>query len=390
MAKRFGWFFRSPAGHAAMEVREGPITIAVPELSTDGAGDAVFYNPRQERNRDITIATLRAFREREAGVETYLDGMAASGIRGARAAAEGLTVTCCDSDEAALEHCRENFERNGLSADFRHRNVNALLHEEAFDIVDLDPFGSPIPFVDAAFAGTKRLLCVTATDTAPLCGAHHEAGIRRYGVQARPTEYHREVGIRVLLSALCRTAARYDLAIEPQLSHDEGHSVRTYLTFRSGAGAADAALEQLGTISHCRTCLSRRTERGLEAAGWDTCPSCDGHEMLQIRPIWLGPTHSTEFVETVKGALDSEMATVNESKRLLGRIASELPIPTHYDQHVLCKQWGRTARSIDIFLDALEAVGASTSRTQYGGTTFKTDAGVDQIRTATAHLHESS
>jgi len=37
-----------------------------------------------------------------------------------------------------------------------------------------------MPFADAAFANCRDLVCVTATDTAPLCGAHFNSGVRSY------------------------------------------------------------------------------------------------------------------------------------------------------------------------------------------------------------------
>ncbi|MFQ3285705.1 MAG: tRNA (guanine26-N2/guanine27-N2)-dimethyltransferase, partial [Natronomonas sp.] len=38
--------------------------------------------------------------------------------------------------------------------------------------------------------------------------------------------------------------------------------------------------------------------------------------------------------------------------------------------------------AMDDFLSSLEAAGHDTSRTHYGGTTFKTDAGVTEMREA--------
>ncbi|WP_214676014.1 hypothetical protein, partial [Escherichia coli] len=32
-----------------------------------------------------------------------------------------------------------------------------------WDVVDIDPFGTPIPFADAALSNTRDLVCVTAT-----------------------------------------------------------------------------------------------------------------------------------------------------------------------------------------------------------------------------------
>jgi tRNA (guanine26-N2/guanine27-N2)-dimethyltransferase len=363
-----------------MEVTEGAVTVEVPEQPDAGIGDAVFYNPEQELNRDVTVAALRTYRER-AGAETYLDATTASGVRGVRAAADGWTVTCCDRDPDAVALARENLARNGLAATVRHRDANALMHEERFDVVDLDPFGSPVPFADAGARAAQDLLCVTATDTAPLCGAHFRAGVRTYGAVPRNTEYHAEMGVRVLLSALVRTAARHDRGARPLLTHACDHYVRTYLELTDGATPADDAVDELGYVDHCPACLYRRSRRGLVADPLGECPSC-GADTLAAGPLWLGPIRDPSFVERVRERVPEEASTADRARSLLERVEAELDVPTHYDQHELCEQWGEPATAMADFLAALREAGHAVSRTHYGGTTFKTDADVDEIRAA--------
>ncbi|MFC7132236.1 MULTISPECIES: tRNA (guanine(26)-N(2))-dimethyltransferase [Salinibaculum] len=365
-----------------MRVDEGNVAVEVPEQDGDSVGDDVFFNPVQELNRDVTVAALRAYRDREPRAGTYLDATAASGIRGVRAAAEGWDVTCADIDPEAIALCEDNLARNDLDGCVVHRDANPLLHEDYFDVVDVDPFGTPIPFVDAACQGTRNLLCVTATDTAPLCGAHFESGVRSYSAVPRNTEYHAEMGVRILLSALARTAARYDVAATPILTHATKHYVRTYLELDRGAKVANAAIDELGYIHHCEHCLRRETEDGLIAHPPEACPEC-GHHIQTAGPVWLGPTHDPAFVATVRESVTDEMGTADRAVDLLETLEAELPEPTHYDQHRLCKRWGRGASAMDEFLADLRAAGYEASRTHYGGTTFKTTASVTEMRAAT-------
>jgi len=371
-----------------MELTEGGLTIEVEQPrdgTSEGSGDGVFFNPTMELNRDITVAVLRAYQEREPRVSTYLDAMAASGIRGVRAANEGYDVTCCDVDSEAVDLARENLARNDLDGAAVERNVNALLHESMFDVVDLDPFGTPIPFVDAAFANTRNLVCVTATDTAPLCGAHKQSGIRKYSTVPQNTDYHPEMGLRTLLSALIRTAARYDVAAQPICSHVSRHYARTYLELDHRATAADSLLEQLGYVHHCEDCLARRHEFGHHPQSVpETCPACGSNRLLTAGPIWLGPVADSEFVSTVRRALSAEMGTASRADRLLSTVADELDTPTHYDQHRLCKQWGVPANAMDEFIADLENAGHDASQAHYSGTAFKTDATIEEIREAAA------
>jgi tRNA (guanine26-N2/guanine27-N2)-dimethyltransferase len=365
-----------------MRIHEGGVDLEVPEQPEEGAGDAVFFNPVQELNRDLTVAALRAHRERNSRASTYCDATTATGVRGVRAAADGWEVTCCDVDPDATALAAENLALNDLDGETVTRDANVVLHERAFDVVDIDPFGTPIPFADAAFRGTGELLCVTATDLAPLCGAHFNSGVRSYSAVPRNTEYHGEMGVRILLAALARTAARYDVAVDPLLTHASDHYVRTYLGLDRGAQAADAALDRLGHIYHCQECLWRETERGLTADPPDCCGNC-GAAVQTAGPVWLGRTVEDDFLDATAAAVPDEFGTAEEARALLETLGDELDTPTHYDQHRLCKLWGRPATAMDDFLTDLRAVGHGASRTHYGGTTFKTTASVGEIRTAT-------
>ncbi|ADJ14127.1 tRNA (guanine(26)-N(2))-dimethyltransferase [Halalkalicoccus jeotgali] len=358
-----------------MRVREGGVEIETGEA---------FYNPDQELNRDLTVAVLRAYRDREPRAERYLDAMSASGIRGVRAAADGWTATLCDYKTENADLCRENLDRNGLEGEVVNRDANALLHEGLFDVVDLDPYGTPIPFADAAFANARNMVCVTATDTAPLCGAHFESGVRKYSAVPQNTDYHPEMGLRILLSALARTAARYDVGIVPIFSHVTRHYVRTYLDLNHSATDGNRAIERLGYLDHCEDCLHREATEGLLPESWESCPLCGSNRVLTAGPVWLGPTHESAFVEQVGEHVDDEWGSATRAHRLIEALSGELPLPTHYDQHRLCKEWGRPAESMDEFLGALHEAGFGATRAHYHGTAFKTEATVGEIREAVA------
>jgi len=368
-----------------MRAREGRTELEVPERSTDGVGDAVFFNPNQELNRDVTVAVLRALDDGhgpDLRGRSYLDATAATGVRGVRAAAAGYDATLCDRDPEAVSLCEANLARNDLPGTVVHRDANAYMHESSHEVVDVDPFGTPVPFADAAVRCARSMLALTATDTAPLCGAHEASGTRSYSAVPQNTEYHPEMGLRVLLGALVRTAARYDVAATPVLSHATSHYVRTYLDLSRRASDANDALESLGYVHHCFSCLHRESRAGLIARPPAECPAC-GANVRTAGPLWLGQSHDDAFVGEVRDRLTNELGTEERSRDLLTTLDAELDTPTHYDQHRLCRQWGRSARAMDEFLDRLREAGFAASRTHFGGTTFETDASVGEIETAT-------
>ncbi len=178
-----------------IEVTEGKTTFFVPEQDAATQfppGTApIFFNRKMELNRDATILMVSVVKPSD-----YLDAMGATGARGFRVANEcNIPVTINDRDPQGIALITHNTSHAKLQIEIVQRDANALLSERSFDAVDLDPFGTPAMYTDAAVKGTRRFLFVTATDTAPLCGAHLKAGKRRYFAQPMNTEYHEEVGL---------------------------------------------------------------------------------------------------------------------------------------------------------------------------------------------------
>jgi len=232
------------------------IEVPVPEESSSfpPSSAAVFYNPAMRSNRDMTVAAVACFSR--SSDHTYLDALSASGIRGLRIANEvGLSTTMNDWDEIAFDLITKNIALNNLSnCTAIKRNANMVMLDSSFDIIDLDPFGSPVPFLDATCRSAKLLLCITATDTAPLCGAHRKAGIRNYAAVPLKTEYYPEMGVRILMGAVARTLARYDKAMVPLLSCARAHYVRLFVSVKKGIREADDCMKSMGFVSHCFGC----------------------------------------------------------------------------------------------------------------------------------------
>jgi tRNA (guanine26-N2/guanine27-N2)-dimethyltransferase len=363
------------------ETREGSTPFFVPVQDSAAQfppGSApIFFNRRMELNRDVTILLLPLL-----GPSDYLDAMGATGIRGMRVANEcGITVTINDRDPAAVDLVRLNIERTSLPVTVTMRDVNALLSEQSFDAVDLDPFGTPAWVIDAAIRGCRRFLFVTATDTAPLCGAHLKAGIRRYDALPRNTEYHSEVGLRILLGFVVRQTARYDRGIEPVFCYAREHFVRLHLRILRGANAADNSLGRLGFILQCPSCPYREEQQGQfpKAA---VCPHC-GKELAPVGPLWLGSIRREGIVETLlERAKDRELGSKKDLMKLLDACRDELPTSSFYDYHVLAKRLGCSPPHIGAVLDRIAAAGYRATRTHFSGYGIRTDAPLPVILSA--------
>ena len=375
-------------------ITEGQTKLEVPELARfrTRAGDyapslaQVFYNPHAEFCRDISVSVLQVLDGELGGIRVCdpLSGVGARGLRYAKEVKGVANVVVNDRSREAFDLIGRNVELNGLSGvEVRNEDANVLLWENRgkFDFVDLDPFGSPAPFIDAACAALARrgMLALTATDTAPLSGARAKACLRRYGARPLRTEYCHELGMRILICFVQRVAGKHELALAPVLAHATRHYFRIYLRARRGAERADELLAQQGYVSHCDACGRRKFTRGVAVELPSTC-EC-GERFAHAGPLWLGKLMDRIFIHEVAGNLVQRNFKHGQQELvLLNRCAEEAEgPPTFYDLHELARRMGISPPRIAELIAGLKRRGHFASRTHFSGTGFRTDAPLEEI-----------
>ncbi|MFA5346665.1 MAG: tRNA (guanine(26)-N(2))-dimethyltransferase [Methanoregula sp.] len=364
-----------------MGTTEGKTTFFVPVQDATAQfppGSApIFFNRRMELNRDATILLVSILKPSD-----YLDAMGASGVRGLRVANEcRIPVTINDRDPQGIELIEYNACQANLPVEIVQREAGALLSERSFDAVDLDPFGTPAMIVDAAVRGTRRFLFVTATDTAPLCGAHLKAGRRRYFAQPMNTEYHGEVGLRILLGFVVRETVKYDRGIEPIFCYAREHFVRLHLRVVRGAHAADETLKRIGYILQCPKCPYRIEHQAMFPEAL-SCPHCEVH-LNPIGPLWLGSLRHEETLRQMQRQIDTMvLGTKKDLVKLIDLCLGELPTSSHYDYHRIAKIAGCSPPGIDKVIARILASGYPATRTHFSGYGIKTEAPLPVIMNA--------
>ena len=145
------------------------------------------------------------------------------------------------------EPCRfgqisEGISENGIN--WVVGDARKIMVTNPYQWIDLDPFGSPVDFLDSAIQSLSRVgvLDVTATDTAALCGSSKTSAARRYGATGILDSYMHDDAVRILLGTIARVAAMHDRHIRPLISLFDGHHVRvSVLITRSKESASDWA-----------------------------------------------------------------------------------------------------------------------------------------------------
>ncbi|MEM2119134.1 MAG: tRNA (guanine(10)-N(2))-dimethyltransferase, partial [Candidatus Bathyarchaeia archaeon] len=274
-------------GFPTETVTEGQARFLVPKLDAfvKSASEyapskaPVFYNPVMELNRDFAVIALQAYQKKVCREITVCEPLTGCGLRGTRFAAEveGIRkVVMGDISSKAVQIARHNIKQNKLEhkAVVKHSDVNVLLSasgapHKRFDVIDVDPFGSPVPYLDSAVRALRNhgLIALTATDMAPLCGVHPKACIRKYGGKPLRAEYCHELAIRLLAGCLATVAAKHEMGINPVFSHNAEHYIRLYATVEYGVKNADESLRSMGFVFHCFKCFHRESLHGFSAAG---------------------------------------------------------------------------------------------------------------------------
>ncbi|MDD3492957.1 MAG: tRNA (guanine(26)-N(2))-dimethyltransferase [Candidatus Thermoplasmatota archaeon] len=356
-----------------MTVREGPTKLMVDSTGRRGPGrrGAAFYNPAMAPDRDLCV--LFGHYAARQGCRNFLDGLAATGVRGIRLAHEvdgDIRVTLCEVNPASFELIGRQAALNGVEVEAVNRDVRILLHGRRFDYVDIDPYGSPAPYVPAALAGLKRhgFAAFTATDKATLCGVHPEACRRRYHAVGRRGPAMKEVGLRILTGYLVREAAGRDLGATPVFAYSHDHYFRVYLHLREGARRADRALQQVGWA-------------GWDREGWRLARFDDRRPANWLGPLWTGPLQDKKAVSFMAGkAGECNLARPREVRRLLHLVGDEVDAPPlYYRAGALCKSLGIPQPPLGEVLDSLRQRGYRAVRTHCDPDALKTDAPLEAV-----------
>ncbi|HMK93878.1 MAG TPA: tRNA (guanine(10)-N(2))-dimethyltransferase [Candidatus Limnocylindrales bacterium] len=374
-------------------IREGKVQVLVPKLEAYGVKPSdyapskapVFYNPVMEFNRDLTVLAFQAYQRMVNREISICEPLTSQGIRGVRFAAEveGVKkVLISDVNLSAFKLAKHNVRVNRLEKQVtvKHKDANCVLSCHAsprkrFDVIDVDPFGSPAPYIESAVRALRNggLLASTATDMAPLCGVHPKACIRKYGGKPLRAEYCHELAVRLLAGCTASLAAKHDVGVRMVFSHSSMHYIRVYVQIAYGAKKADESVRNLGYILHCFNCLHRETK--LQPFGSVQCPEC-GSKMDYAGPLWLGSIFDADFVELMmKEAKTVAFKNSARIAKLLALTRDEASAPiTYYVLDKLSGKLGVPSPSNQAFANALRNSGYQAAPTHFNTRGIRTNA----------------
>ncbi|GAM22306.1 hypothetical protein SAMD00019534_054810 [Acytostelium subglobosum LB1] len=321
----------------------------------------VFYNPVQEFNRDMSILMIRLFieqrnkelveKKKEPKKVKILEALSATGLRSIRYAKEldGVDyILSNDIEEPAVKSIEKNRDLNNVDKNLLRPNqgdattvmYNHRDPQDQFDIIDIDPYGSPCNFLDGAVQAVSEggLLCVTATDSAVLCGNHPEACFHKYSSVPLKGDFCHEFGIRILLHTIESHANRYKRHIVPILSLSVDFYIRVFVRVYTSPLECKRSFSKLANIFSCVGCGSyttvplgivevegKSTKYKLPNLGKfldsTTCKFCT--KPLQMAgPFWNKSLHNKDACKTALKYIEDHPKAFNTCKRMFGVLTS--------------------------------------------------------------------
>ncbi|XP_075715233.1 tRNA (guanine(26)-N(2))-dimethyltransferase [Rhinoderma darwinii] len=393
---------------ARMRLAEKDIDLVVPgereqqkvvvDLSDNGE-DCVIPedNPAPAERRTVTV--------REACPEglRVLEGLAASGLRSIRFAREvpGLqSIVANDFSASAVELIKRNIQFNGVEhlvtasySDARMLMYNSMGKHDRFDVIDLDPYGSPAMFLDAGVqsVGEGGLLCVTCTDMAVLAGNNGETCYAKYGSMSLKSRFCHEMALRILLHSLDLRANCYQRYIVPLLSVSADFYIRVFVRVFTGQAKVKLSASKQALVYNCVGCGTYHLQRmgravaqgnnmkysaGTGPPVGTSCEFC--HQKHQVGgPIWVEPLHDVTFVQRVLAASERNPKRFKTSDRIEGMLSmatEELNIPLYYTLDNLSSTVRCNTPSLLQFRSALLHAGYKVSLSHACQNAIKTDA----------------
>ncbi len=350
----------------------------------------VFYNPRMRNNRDLSVLFLAAYMERNQ-MDLMCEPLAGSGIRTLRYLNEipgDFKAILGDVNPIAIDTAKENLKMHGFSDRGKviREDAKVLLLTESrgkrFDFVDLDPFGTPVPYLNAAIQSLNprgALLGVTATDMPALCGVYPHVALRKYGGISTRAPFVHELAVRLLLGRVYDIAAMNDCAIKPLGVLSTDHYIRAWIRIKADRTRANKQMDSIGRIRVCQKCYaydSMPLRKSIdvrfehEREGCQEKPSMAG-------PLWIGSLYDQETIQRVIDLYRRDPEPYDKRIGILLELMEQEQDLVQYpytDIHILCDMYNLPSPKRDDVISSLIANGYQAVRTHFQPTAIRTNA----------------
>ena len=325
---------------------------------------------------------------------TLADGFSASGIRGIRYLKENKNVNFChfiDANPSAVKLTKANLKLNKIrksKSEVLEGDFNREIRNIKVDLIEIDPFGTPTPYLYDSIRSLKykkeSFLSITATDTAVLCGPEATACLKNYHSKSLNNEFTHENGLRILLKKIAEVAVEFNFGIEPLFSLSDQHYLKVFLKLTRGEKYSTSTLENIGFVSYCFKCGHRIHGKRME----NRCNICNidkthlGAHMDYAGPLWIGELHNKKFLQKMN-SLNKKRAYTHKEQllKILDLMENEIKFPPYFfdlPQVAKIRKTGAVIRREKV-IEELTKKGFRASRTHFTPNGIKTNATMEEL-----------
>jgi len=380
-----------------IEIQEGLGTFLVPESNTEyhipRRSDEVFFNFHQEINRDLSVLTLRAYGNLNSKSGLIVcEPLCGVGIRSIRYAMEAPTsnIYCNDINFNAVKIAQENINRlskaNSKKIKIFNMEANTFLQtlntkDIIFDFIDIDPYGTPIPFVHNSIhlITLYGLIAFTATDLASLVGLYPRALYAKYGIGQLESDIGNihEIASRALITGIQQVGLTLGQSLIPIVTFYHRHFVRCFFIRKRGV---DSVIDKTGFINLCEKCKTRFISKLGEKRS--SCSVCGAFNGKKIGPLFLGKIQQSNYLLSM--LRDEHLVKMGTRKRLMRYLPliieeTSLDIPWTFDIPSLAKKEKTPVPPLTHIVEILDEMGYKACKTHFSGSSLKTNADEAEI-----------
>jgi tRNA (guanine26-N2/guanine27-N2)-dimethyltransferase len=300
-----------------------------------------------------------------------LDALSATGLRALRYVKEipfVTSITANDLSPDAVASIKLNIQHNALPNPNKIKvttgNAVSLMNtlvgrghsnDPKYSVIDLDPYGTAIPFLDSAVQALADdgLLCVTCTDTAIFNSMGYlEKTFSQYGGLPMKGDHCHEGGLRLILHAISTAASKYGISMEPLLSLSIDYYARVFVRLRRSPAEVKFHGSKTMMVYSCdagcgswKTQFFVRSQSQVGKKGGVThkhsaalgptanifCEHCESKHHV-AGPMWGGPLHNPSFIQRILDSLpELDRKVYKTVDRIKGMLTTALEETDLYD-----------------------------------------------------------
>ncbi len=353
-------------------LREGKAKFYIYEYNNVSSKMPVFYNPLSSHKHTLQILFLRSYFKKPARI---LIPLAATGVEGIRMVLEGVKIKelwLNDKNPIAYEIIKKNLKLNNLNSKDIHvscKDANVLINEnKGFDYIDIDDFGEPDKFLDAAIRtiSTNGILGVTSTRISPLTGRTTSACRMLYWATPINNHLKHEGGIRILIRKVQLLASQYEKVAYPLVSIFKNHYYKIFFKVIKKKSLAKDILKFHSYVNYDSKTTSWKLAK---------FPSQNS-----FGPFYIGKLHDKSIVKNML-----KLSYYYEDKPLikyLTTLSQEAEVDTlfFYDTAAISKTYSlKSQPPLNNVISGLREKGKKASRTIFSNTGIKTEASLKHL-----------